>query len=434
MNLNPEFQRQLYLECSDARLIGIPLVLGLMFTFSFFLDDYRLGSATANTALTLFMLITLLWGARQTVDSIVEEYRDRTWDTQRLSALGPWEMTWGKLFGSTVMVWYGAAICLVVYSLATDNIAALPLLIFYSICAALLVQGTSLLLGLLAVQRGQLKSGSIFILAVIGFLSIAPWLASVSDMTPANFGYFPPIATTTWYGIAVTGQLFHQVSLLLAMFWCGVANYRLMMLELGMRTLPWVWLGFSAFLMVYLGGFIPSSSYSFSLAAFLVCGALTYVGVLVERNDPMRIKRLLTYVERQNWRRAGEECPIWWPTFVLSIPFALLLSLSEHPFRDLGAVFHFYPLPILLLVLRDCAIYLYFCYGKNPQRAFSLALLAGVLLYGIMPGIFTAVGLNGIAALFFPLWADSSAGALVCAVLQTGFVLSLLYRRWKLST
>lgn len=430
MNLNPEFQRQLYLECSQARLIGVPTVLGIIFTFSYFIDGYRLGSATASASLTLFMLITLLWGARQTADSIVEEYRDKTWDTQRLSALGAWEMAWGKLFGSTIMVWYSGAICLLVYSLATDNLSALPQLLFYSICAALLVQSGSLLLGLLAVQRGQSKSGSIFIIAVIGFLSIAPWLTEVSSLS----AYALPLSTTVWYDTVFNSNQFHQISLLLALFWCGVGNFRLMTLELGLRTVPWVWLGFSLFLMVYLGGLIPSSSYSFSLAAFMVCSGLTYLGVVVERNDAMRIKRLITYFSQRNWRRGSEEMPIWWLTFVLTIPAAFALSFSEHPLREFSLRFHFYPVAILLILLRDCAIYIYFCYGKNPQRAFSLTLLTGVLLYGIIPGIFNAVGQNGLAALFFPLWAESAGGALICAALQAGLILNLVYQRWKIST
>lgn len=431
MNINPEFQRQLYLECSQARMIGIPLVLGIMFTFGYFIDDYTLSGATANMALTLFMLITLLWGARQTVDSIIEEYRERTWDTQRLSALGPWEMTWGKLFGSTIMVWYSGLICLVVYGLATDHAAALPLLLFYSICAALLVQSGSLLLGLLAVQRGQLKSSSIFILAIVGFMSIAPWLVDVSTMSPANFSYLPSIATTVWYDIAITGQLFHQLSLVLAIFWCGVGNYRLMAQELGIRTLPWVWLGFSLFIIIYIGGFIPSSTYSFSLSAFVVSSGLTYIGVMVERNDAMHLKHFITYFQQGNWRRVAEEMPIWCLSFTLTIPFALILSFSEHPFHSLVTAFHFYPLAILLLLLRDCAVYLYFCYGKNPQRAFSLTLLTGVLLYGIIPGIFSAAGAGGLAALSFPLLADTSGGAISCAALQAILVLGLFYKRWQ---
>lgn len=431
MNLNPEFQRQLYLECSQARLVGIPMVLGIIFTLSYFIDGYRLGSATAQTALMLFMLITLLWGARQTIDSMVEEYRDRTWDTQRLSALDPWSMTWGKLFGSTIMVWYAATICLLVYGLSTDNQATLLLLVFYSICAAILVQSSGLLLGLLAVQRGQTKNGSIFLIAIVGFLSIAPWLTELAGPT----SFIRPLAVTHWYSHTLDSQLFHLVSLLLAIFWCGLGNYRLMMQELGIRTMPWVWLGFSVFMTAYLGGFIPDLFYSFSLAAFLVCTSLTYLGVLVERNDAMRVKRLLTYFSQSNWQRGLEELPIWWLSFFLTLPAALQLSLSSHPLLEFTATtFHFYPLALVLILLRDCALYVYFCYGKNPQRALSLTLLAGVLLYGIIPGIFKAIGQTGLAALFFPLLADSPTGALICALLQTGFVIQLLYRRWKTST
>lgn len=430
MNLNPEFQRQLYLECSQARVISIPLVLGVIFTFSYFLDGYRLGGVTAKAALTLLMLSTLLWGARQTIDSIVEEYRERTWDTQRLSALGPWEMVWGKLFGSTSMVWYAGLLCLLVYVAAIDDYSALHLLVFYCVFAALLVQSGSLLLGLLAARRGQTKSGSIFLLAVVGFLAIAPWLSEVSNLT----SYALPDSTTHWYAMRFSGNNFHRISLLLALFWCAVGNYRLMALELGLRTTPLAWLGFCIFLTIYAGGFIPNSAYSFWLAAFAVCSILTYVGVVVESNDAMRIKHLLTYLADHNWRRASEEIPIWWLSFLLILPSALALSLSEHPLREFSLRFHFYPLAMLLILLRDCGIYIYFGYGKNPQRAISLTLLAGVLLYGILPGIFNALGQNGLAALFFPLWADSAGAALFCALLQTAWVMNLLYHRWKTNT
>lgn len=429
MNLNPEFQRQIYLEISQARLIGVPLVLGVIFTLCYFLDGYRLGSSTANTALTLFMLITLLWGARQTIDSILEEYRERTWDTQRLSALGPWDMSWGKLFGSTIIVWYAGACCLMVYSLATDTPAALPLLLFYGIGTALLVQAGSLLLGLLAAQRGQSKSGSIFLVAVVGFLAVAPWLSRTADVSSSVFGQ-----TLTWYDWSVSREIFQKISLLLALFWCGIGIYRLMAQELGIRTLPWIWLCFSLFLTVYLGGLLPGSSYSFALVAFLVNLGLSYLGLLIERNEAMRIKRLLTYFAEGNWRRVGEETPIWWLSVALTLPAALALSLSENPWRDLGATFHFYPLAIVLILLRDCAIYLYFFYGNNPQRALSLTLLTGVLLYGVLPGMFNAIGQSSLAALFFPLWADSTATGSLCALLQVACIGYGLYRRWLSST
>lgn len=430
MNLNPEFERQLILECSPARLIGAPVVLGAVFTLTYFLDDYRLGSITAQAALTLFMLITLLWGTRQSLDSIVEEYRDRTWDTQRLSALGPWQMTWGKLLGSTSMAWYCAGICLLVHALATDNPAALPLLFFYAIGTALLVQSAGLLLGLLAVQRGQLKTGSILILVLVGFLVFMPSLTDLTETANYLPGHFQ---SNTWYSLTVNAQTLHQISLLCALFWCVMGNYRLLAQDLSLRNLPWAWLSFTLFLIIYFGGFIPNTHYSFSLAALAVCSGLTYVGVIVERHDPMRIKRLLDYWQQGNWRRVGEELPLSALSFALSLPFAIFLSFQEQRFAWLDISLHAYPLAVALLVLRDCAVYLFFCYGKNPQRAFTLSLLSAALLYGILPGLFGAVGMTGVSALFFPLWADSAFSALAFAALQCALILRLLYQRWRQS-
>lgn len=430
MNLNPEFERQLILECSAARLVGAPAVLATVFTLCYFLDDYRLGSITAQTALTLFMLITLLWGTRQSLDSIVEEYRDRTWDTQRLSALGPWQMTWGKLLGSTSMAWYCAGFCLLVHALATDNPAALPLLFFYAIGVAILVQSAGLMLGLLAVQRGQLKAGSILILVLLGFIVGMPPLSDLSNT--AN--YLPDdLQTSSWYGLVVNAQTLHQISLLFAIFWCMMGNYRLLAQDLGLRNLPWAWLGFTLFLIVYLGGFIPHTSYSFSLAAFTVCSVLTYVGMLAERHEPMRIKRLLDYYRQANWRRVGEELPLSVLSFALNLPFAIFLSVQGQRFAWLDLSLHTYPLAVALLILRDCAIYLFFCYGKNPQRAFSMTVLFSGLLYGVLPGLFGAIGMSGMSALFFPLLADSALAALVNALVQCALFLSLLYQRWRSS-
>lgn len=430
MNPNPEFQRQLLLECSQARLVGAPSVLAAVFTFSYFLDDYRLGSLTAQIALMLFLLCGLLWGTRQSMDSIIDEYRERTWDTQRLSALGPWQMTWGKLLGSTSMAWYCAGICLLVYTLASNQPGTLPRLYFYGIGTALLVQSTGLLLGLLAVQRGQLKTGSIMTLAVIGLVLAAPQLWNLSDIESnltERFAHVP------WYGLTLQPQTLHQFNLLTALFWCLLANYRLLAQNLGLRNLPSAWLGFTLFLIIYLGGFIPSSAYSFSLAAFAVCSVLTYVGILGERHEPLRIKRLLAYWQQANWRRVGEELPLSVLSFGLSLPFALFLSFQEQRFAWLDLSLHAYPLAVALLVLRDCALYLFFSYGKNPQRAFSLSLLSALLLYGVLPGLFGAIGMTGFAALFFPMWANSALAALVCAGLQCAAILALLYQRWRQS-
>jgi hypothetical protein len=87
--------------------------LALALTASSLTAGGYISSATSSFAEFLFVVIVVLWGTRAAAQSIVGEIRDKTWDLQRLSAIGPWEMVWGKLFGSTLLMWFGGAICLV---------------------------------------------------------------------------------------------------------------------------------------------------------------------------------------------------------------------------------------------------------------------------------------------------------------------------------
>lgn len=93
--MNPELRRNLWLEFSLHRLIGMPAVLALLFAlFGSFGGAWRERVFTA--ALWGFVILAHFWGTRQASAAVTDEVRDRTWDWQRLSALSPWQMTWGK--------------------------------------------------------------------------------------------------------------------------------------------------------------------------------------------------------------------------------------------------------------------------------------------------------------------------------------------------
>lgn len=426
MNLNPEFQRQLQLEFSPARLIGVPLILGIIFTLTYFLDEHNKTDITAQTALGLFLLMVSFWGARQAVDSVLDEQRSHTWDTQRLSALDPWTMVCGKLLGSTLVVWYGGVICLLVYGLTTANTSNLFWVFSYAITSGLLVQNLSLLLSLIALRKGQINSNSVIIgLAILSAFTIGSFVMPLSQ-APDSLQHTPAV----WYGVNTTAQFLTLITVGCALFWCVVGNYRLMAQELRIRTLPWVWLAFAVFLIVYTGGFIEAGQLSeyFYTLAFGICLTLSYLIAFAEHHEPMRIKRLFTYIAQENWLRGAEELPLWCVTFILAGLLALPLSFS-HP-ADIEEL-HIYPVSILLLLLRDIGIFLFFSYSKNPQRAFSLTLLSMVLLYGVLPGIFAAADLKGMAALFFPLVADNMIISIVCMGVQSALIWYFLYQRWQ---
>jgi len=427
MNLNPEFQRQLQLEFSQARLIGVPLILGVIFALTYIIDDYHFASVTTRSALGLFLLMVSFWGARQAVDSVLDEQRSHTWDTQRLSALDPWAMVLGKLLGSTLVVWYGCVICLIVYAISAPNSNNFMWVCSYAITSGLLVQNLSLLLSLCALRKGQINSNSVIIgLAILAAFTIGSFIMPLSE-NPQDIQNV--ITDARWYGLNTTVQFLTLVSVFFALFWSVVGNYRLMAQELRIRTLPWVWLAFALFLIIYIGGFIPAEQFGnyFFTLAFSISLTLSYFAVFTEHHEPMRIKRLFTYITQENWRRGAEELPLWCVTFVLAVLVAIPLSFT-HP-ADVEEL-HIYPLSILLLLLRDIGIFLFFNYGKNPQRAFSLTLLSLVLLYGVFPAIFTTAKLNGVVVLFLPLMADNMVLSIFYMGLQSGLIWYFLYKRW----
>ena len=125
MSLNPEFRRNLALELTTHPLLAMPGVMLLAFLLAYALARDLGGlRAVGWTAFGLFGGITVFWGTQLASASVLDEFRDNTWDTQRLSALGPWTLTWGKLLGGTV-----SAMALVATLLALRDIA---LLYFFS--------------------------------------------------------------------------------------------------------------------------------------------------------------------------------------------------------------------------------------------------------------------------------------------------------------
>jgi len=105
--MNPELRRNLWLELTPHRLIAAPVVLLLVLLLVSSRDE-RPWPAVYSTASVILVLLVHFWGTRKAAEGVTEEVRERTWDWQRLSSLGPWSMTWGKLAGTAAFPWYGA--------------------------------------------------------------------------------------------------------------------------------------------------------------------------------------------------------------------------------------------------------------------------------------------------------------------------------------
>ncbi len=410
--MNPEFKRNLWLSFSMPRLIGMPAILALIFlAVGMNTELSKLGS----TATALFMGIVWLWGTKNAAASIGDEQRDHTWDQQRMSALSPWEMTWGKLFGATLFNWYGGALCLLLLLVAelpaspSDAISkALAL-----IAIGLLLHGTALVINLQLGQSdlAQNRRGSFNLLLAIPAFFMMPSLFEMSD-TPI-----------TWWGIPFLPLQFQLLAGSFFAFCSVFAAWRLMQNALQVRTRPWAWPLFAFLLTVFFAGFKHDQ---LAMLGLIICSVMTYAMLFAEPNGFTVWQRVITRIQSQNWHGALINLPLWPTTLVLSCVFALLAgSQGTGDFADST------PISISLILLRDSAICLFLALNSNSKRVLASSLLYLAIINGLLPFLAHSSGLESLASILMPIGHTSAIASILISAIHAAIAICLLIWRWQ---
>lgn len=455
--INPELQRNLWLELSARRLLFIPLIVCIVLS-PWILLHSDLGSAS-GTGRVLFDFLVPVWGTWLVANSVVGEIRSRTWDLQRLSSLSPWAMLWGKLIGAPIMVWYAGAFCLVpviVHTFITDGVSAALIELAYYLMLGLISHSAGLLASLIAVRKRTRQTwfgGFLFTVAgiVAGAVATTLWNGSRTD---AGL-----IKTTEWYGHTYAAPDFVLASLLVFTLWLIIGNWRLMRAELQMRNGPLVWIAFLVFIMAYEAGFAdvvsePQWRHAIRLASAASTSAvLTYVMVFLESKDPVHIRWLIDQFTHLRWDRVFGGMQSWmfayiatiivalWLVFTINVPSPreLLgqLDFSVHGWhdRDLDRQVPWKPLIVaaLLFMSRDVLLFLTFNFAKRARRADFLAVLWLAILYFIAPWLIAGLGAKPflpvlVAMPASPPWLGPvypAVEALVLAVIASGRLFAL---------
>lgn len=454
--LNPEFQRNLWLELSLHRLIAAPIIVGLVLTVLWLnmSDDLDLFVEVADG---FFLLLVVLWGTRRTAAAVVDEIEGRTWDGQRLSALGAWAMAWGKLIGSTVFVWYCALLFLAAVTIAlarTKSLAEVLDHLLFSLAFALLVQSAAFLASLALLRRaGRAARGLVTVSQLFGIglgLAFMPLLGDlgdpVLDAVLSNIG---------WYGLALD-RVFALVSLLVFLGWFLLGCYRLMRVELQYRTRAWAWVGFLSFAIVYGAGFAPEPDAYFLAhlwnpmllpASLLIL--LVYLGLFTEPRSWDRQRVLFDGFSRSRSTRLWHKLPLWLLSYLaLAIALLILYALAPTPdasspgldrFYDVDPLLGFDPglqeagflAALLLFVLRDALLVQLLSVGEVGRRADLAALVYLVCLYGLSGALILELELPEAVPVFYPSLKANPLMAVGPVALQILLLVLLIGRRWR---
>jgi hypothetical protein len=437
--MNPELLRNLWLEASPFRLVLIAGFLLLVFAAT----SVALGGviSTSSAALALYWFFAVLWGTRSAALSVVGEIRERTWDSQKLSSIGPWEMVWGKLLGATCANWFGALLCL--------PFIVVPLWLGHGPGAAIVFGLVLVMLGLLAQAVALLSSLNvirrqtgnwrldIFLCQVAGigaaFAYYTLWSSGAAFMRSGDQGL-------QWWGYALNLRAFHLVSLLAFTAWALVGCWRAMRAELRFANGPWIWLAWLLYLCVYQAGFeswiaakipgagmgdagIHTAAIRVLLAVLALLGS-TYGMVFLEPKDPVRLRWLGEQFRAGQFGKVFLSLDAWMLSYGAAM--AGLLVLAAFLWCDGAMLNHvaasdFTPVALAAMgfLTRDVGIFLLMRGFARGRGDFAAVAVLGAL-YLLLPTILHGAGLDAAQFLFLPTLHGPVLVGILAAWLQGG--------------
>lgn len=458
--LNPELRRYLWLELSPARLVAMPAVIAVLLLLvgawahqpGAPWGGQGLLQAFATFGTVGAALLVLFWGARLAANAVVREVGDRTWDQQRLSSAGAWAMTWGKLFGSTIYVWYGCALLLAVAVVAVvlsdstyGNVVTgfqIPAGVLVAqmaiglVAFAVLVMAAVMLAAMTTVARRE--SGRQLDVSIAQILVIL--LAFVAVTTVRDQGYGERIV---WFGLSLDAAWFSIASLAGFAAWAVIGLWRRMRVELQVASRPVMWPLFVVATGLWCAGF------SHGIAAAVVFAVVVllagYVPAVLEQLDPVRLRRLFAALGERDLGTALRFMPLWLVNHVVALVAVaavsvMLLGEGADASGTVAEVDGFgiaagTLVAAFLFVTRDLLLLVFAWLGRGGRRAFATWLLWMALLYGVVPMILTALGLYASVPAFVPVWdvpfVDLAIPPVLWPLLQVAAALVLLRWRWR---
>ncbi len=427
--MNPEFRRQLWLQFTATRLALLPALLLACFLAVFFSSKYG-GAALALSIAGAGLFVVLVWGMGTLAAgaSVMDEISERTWDQQRMSAMQPWAMAWGKLAGSSAYGWYGGALCLLVTvpsALLTPERPLVASLVLVGVLTGVSLQALLLAVNLQMVQMGGpiARRGGVWTLLLLMLWGIGPLLGSVRG------------GEVVWWGSSFQQLNFTVLSMVLLTVCTLTAAWRSMAEVLAVRQLPWAWPALAVVVTLYLTGFGRPNDVTTMLGVMGLgtSAALTYFSLLTEPQPRPLWQRVVSRLTGEQWRAALLQVPRWPSTLALALFFALWLAFTLEAKTLLpwtpAQPLQWHALAVVLLMLRDAALALFFAFsiqGRRPVLSFSVAMM---VLYGLLPWLFSIPKNQLLLGIAQPLLAHDAL-ALIFASLHAALALALLRWRW----
>jgi hypothetical protein len=458
MRINPEFRRNVWVQFTWTRLLAAPL-LTVIVCYAFLLvfdHDYRQLQNIAE--FVGGSVIVGLWGTRRAADSLAEEVSGGTWESQRMSGLGAWQMTWGKLIGSAGFVWYCATIALLVVLWASNRIEATggigrpPLQVAFDFyIGGLVAQAAAFSIALLLLRKAaQYRRLTITLAQTCGFLVF--FLFVRGDLSAQLSARFRASGLSSseilGFGSSHDFDMARVIAIGFGWLWGIIAAYRLMRTELQYRSLPWVWTLFLVFVLA-VGSAAPfaDSAYGWLALPFLVFVLLTYLSFFADNRDPVRYRWALLALRERKRFEAMSAIPWWIISYIFAAASAVAIAWSladlaaVDPTREATPAVRMFFLAIqhpsaslaliMLFMLRDLLVLLWLSCSPWRSKADVAGIIYLALVYWPLAAILWISDMPHLLPVVAPIATGHVGTDFVPIGIELAFALFLFYARWR---
>ena len=430
--MNPEFQRNLWLELPAHRLVAMPAVLVLVF-FAAWLAGGSLSFAGAAECLIALLLI--VWGSRLAAEAVLNEVIGHTWDSQRMSAISPWDMAWGKLLGTTAFMWYGCAWCVGAFIFSPHGDVGLLVRL---LLAGLQSQAMALVLSMVLV-RGEPVS--------LRFQVTMAQSLTVLVMVPfLFFTMFNRPDVVHWYGGAIQFDSFITLSQLVFIGWTVLGLYQMMRAELQYPSGPLTWLFFVVFAVAYLAGFdrlqeftgktgMPTPAVTRLFIAFCAGVGMTYVCALVEPKGMVALRRWMGVLQAGRLALGAQLAPAWIAALGIAVLLGALTAVNIVGLNGPSAAVPLGPLSLiaafLLFTVRDLAMFYYIVlHSRSGRSALAIALYL-IAAYFLAPVVLSSARLDALIPILVPTPGTSPSLGVLPVLLEAVAAVAMVLQRWR---
>lgn len=471
MRYNPEFRRNLWVEMKKSKLVAMPLVLCAAFFIVYLLNDSILNEEIAWVGILLYVLFVFVGGTRQAAEAISREANLGTWWSQRMSAVGPWKMTWGKLFGATSFMWLGGFLSLIFYVLcmsgeihgikSDDAYSLIKRLlnkeitwetviinIISYISLGVLAQSISMLSSLYSMQyRRNFERFEVLFFQFLGAVLAFPVLQSALTR-----GVSWDSGVISWYGVEYAKPVFMSVVILSLIVWSIIGIYTIMRSEFRLENSPMIWLSFVSYMVIlvigvnfeyearFTGGYqfpIPIGG----LLAFNLLFGLMYLMACGESRDALRLHLLKHCIKERRYKKLFSILPRTVVTLPVAIVFiSYIVTQVRQPFPGEKGYMLMQVMPYCIVasfffMVRDICFIYYFAVkrkGKTHNNVFAILVL--LMTYTLIPAILYKFEANMLLSFFLP-WPQEEQVFLTMmpAMGQAFAMMALLTHEWYLN-